>query len=439
MLGRATSAMVQQYVAICFVAVILAAGGASTLVVGVENGLGAVPPMGYNTWNDFRCDNITARNVMRVADAIVDTGLGAVGYSYINIDDCWAVSRNPHTFELVPDPIAFPDGMKAVADYVHGKGLRFGIYTDRGPLTCANRTGSAGFEGVDAETFASWGVDFLKEDSCYADSDHHDVAIADYMRMRDALNATGRPIFFSLCGWHTWYAPVGRSLGNSWRISGDVSDWSSVYAAAQLNSELSPFAGPGGWNDPDMLVGSSAGGAIHNTPEQSRTQFSLWSIMASPLLIGSNLLGMSKYDLETYSNTEVIAVNQDALGVQGKPIASNCSPSVRLPGSGGDNRVPECQQVWAKLLSDGSAALIFVNWAGPPTTVECDSVCLSTALGSSQDSVYVRDLWKHRDLGVLSKIRMRVGADGASVTLKITPAPTHCHPSHCMHSGVKPS
>ena len=186
------------------------------------------------------------------------------------------------------------------------QGLKFGIYTDRGNLTCAGRPGAGGHEQLDAETFASWGVDYLKEDSCNA-TQNHDEAFYEYGLMRDALNQvklrcfsplhhgaqTGRHIYFSLCGWHSWYSPVGSGIANSWRISGDCNKWLSIVEAILVNQALSHNAGPGGWNDPDMLVGSSHLAAVYNTPDQSRTQFSLWSIMAAPLLIGSNILNMS--------------------------------------------------------------------------------------------------------------------------------------------------
>ncbi len=231
------------------------------------------PAMGYNTWNDFRCNGISAANVMAVADKIIELGLNFAGYHYVNIDDCWCTGRENGTNVLIPDPVAFPNGMKAVADYVHSlvcwhstascintnflirvilQGLKFGIYTDRGTNTCAGRPGSQGYEALDAQTFASWGVDYVKEDSCNAPSDPPS-AFQQYGTMRDALNAvrfcqrylfvcsfisdldvlvqTGRPIYFSLCGWNSWYAPVGWTLGNSWRIAGDCNQWPSVYNA----------------------------------------------------------------------------------------------------------------------------------------------------------------------------------------------------------------
>ena len=253
---------------------------------------------------------------------MVSEGLAALGYTYLNVDDCWSAGRDA-AGRLVPDPKAFPQGMKPLVDYVHSKGLRFGIYADRGDATCAGYEGSLGHEAVDAQTWADWGVDYLKEDSCFASTDHA-TAFAQYDSMRRALNATGRPIFLSLCGWNAWYAPRGAGLGNSWRIAGDADDWPHIYAAARTNEALARWAGPGGFNDPDMLVGSNTAAAAHITPAQQRTQFSLWAVMAAPLLIGAPITSMTPHDLATYSNRRVIAVNQDRLGLQGEVVFSNC-------------------------------------------------------------------------------------------------------------------
>ena len=230
---------------------------------------------------------------------MVDSGLLKLGYEYLNIDDCWASARNTTgDNRLIADPKFFPSGMKSLADYVHSKGLKFGIYTDRGSLTCAQRPASGGFETIDAQTFADWGVDFLKEDSCYS-PDVPEVAFQQYGLMRDALIKTGRPIFFSLCGWHDWYAPEGASLANSWRMAGDGYGWSQVFNAIRTSEKLYPFAKPGAWNDPDMLLGSSHQASNFMTEKQSRFQFSLWSVIAAPLLLSSNMLNMTAYDFET--------------------------------------------------------------------------------------------------------------------------------------------
>ena len=312
---------------------------------------------------------------MKVADAFARLGLHKYGYEYINIDDCWATGRNKTTGAIIEDPKAFPEGMKAVADYVHSKGLKFGIYTDRGTATCVGRPGSQGYEKIDAETYASWGCDYLKEDSCNAPTDH-ETAFKQYGIMRDALNATGRHIFFALCGWSNWYAPVGKTLGNSWRYGYDVNNWQSAWGnSIDAATSVATYAGPGGWNDPDALIGTSPSAAVHMTKTQSRTQFSLWAVMAAPLIIGSNILNLSAYDLETYINTEVIGVNQDPLGIQGTVIYQNCSHDtepILLPKVGSTGQrdrqglqiftVPDCKQIWTRQLRDGYA-LAFWNVA----------------------------------------------------------------------------
>lgn len=225
---------------------------------------------------------------------------------------------------------------------------------------------------MDAQTFADWGVDYLKEDSCFSISGRKE-ALAQYRRMRDALNQTGRHIFFSLCGWHAWYAQSGRELGNSWRIGGDVGDFPSLYNAIRSSELLDQYAGPGGWNDPDMLVGSSPGASIQLTPTQSRMQFSMWAILAAPLLLGTRPSLMTSWDLETYSNTDVISVSQDALGVQGSLLLSDChqqGPHIR-------KKVPDCAQVWGRPLADGNFALCMVNFGARPRDVVCNADCLA--------------------------------------------------------------
>jgi alpha-galactosidase len=369
--------------------VILAVMSLLTSVFAVDNGLGLLPQMGYNTWNDFNC-NINAQNLKDAADAIIRFGLDKVGYKYVNLDDCWAVSRQSDG-TIVADPKGFPDGMAAVADYVHTLGLKFGIYTDRGTMTCQRRPGSQGFEVIDAKTYASWGVDYLKEDSCYA-SDDHPTAFKQYGAMRDALNATGRPIFFSLCGWNSWYAPQGESLGNSWRISGDCYNWPSIITAINTNADLAQYAGPGAWNDPDMLIGSSNTTAMHVLPYQSRTMFSMWAVMTAPLLIGSNIINLNSWDLATYSNPAVIAINQDSLGKQGTRVAGG--QLVAAFPLGGQSTF----NVWAKALSNKATAVCFLNNANSSADVICDANCFKAA-GLTQNSYTVFDAWTKARLG----------------------------------------
>lgn len=355
-----------------------------------DNGVGRTPAMGYNTWNDFRCD-ISAADIKGAADAIVRQGLDKLGYEYVNMDDCWAKGRNADGSPY-PDPSTFPQGIKDVADYVHSKGLKFGIYSDRGTLTCAGRPGSQNYEKIDAQTYASWGVDYLKEDSCYAPQDHQQ-AFTQYGLMRDALNATGRRIYFSLCGWNSWYAPQGWTLGNSWRIAGDCNTWPNVLNAIDTNAPLAQYARPGGWNDPDMLIGSNNKTAAHLSATQSRTMFSMWAVMAAPLLIGSNINNLNSWDLETYSNSEVIAVDQDPLGLQGMRLVG---------GNLIQNPVGPSYNIWGRKLSGGNAAIIFLNNANNAQTLTCDATCLSKLGFTADQRVAVRDLWQHKDLGVIT-------------------------------------
>jgi alpha-galactosidase len=367
--------------------------------------------MGYNTWNDYECA-VTEDDVKKSADAIVSLGLDKLGYEYVNLDDCWAKGRDADGV-VYADPETFPSGMASLADYVHSKGLKFGIYTDRGVMTCAKRPGSYNHEEIDAQTYAKWKVDYLKEDSCYSTwFFDEEKAFAEYGKMRDALNATGRPIYFSLCGWRSWYAPKGASLGNSWRIAQDDRTWITVLNSINVNVNLSEYAGPGGWNDPDMLIGS---GYFTITEAQARTQFSMWSVMAAPLLIGSNLLNMSDYSLETYSNTEVIAVDQDPLGKQGiRLVGSNLHDNGR-----GIN-------IWGRKLQDGGIALVFLNNEMSTGTLTCDSSCFAQ-LGMTSGTLSVRDLWAHANGNPISapfSFSVSVPGGGASAMYKFTPKAT---------------
>jgi alpha-galactosidase len=267
-----------------------------------------------------------------------------------------------------------------LAQYVHNKGLKFGVYTDRGNETCGGRPGSLHHEKIDALTYAKWGVDYLKEDSCYATQDHA-AAFAEYGAMRDALNATGRPIFFSLCGWNDWYAPVGYGLGNSWRIGPDDQQWENVINNVNIDVKLSKYAGPGGWNDPCLLLGDRL------SYEQAKTQFSLWSVLAAPLLISANIRNMTDQFLNIYKNQEVIAVNQDPAGKQG----------FRVAGQALDINANISINVIARPLHTGSWAAVFVNVGKSTSDIVCKSTCLKMMGFSSKDQIKVRDLWTHKD------------------------------------------
>ena len=271
---------------------------------------------GYNTWNDVG-KHLDAAALEARVDAMVASGLRDAGYTYFNLDDGWAAdARDPKTHVLPASSTAFPKGMKAFADYVHGKGLKLGLYTDRGTQTCAGKPGSYGYEAVDAKQYAAWGCDYLKEDNCHAPggANNHSEAFYRFGLMRDALNATGRPVFFSVCGggdqapWNSlaWMAQPpsgGAALANAWRIAPDCVEWVTTLHALSIDAGLARFSGPGGFNDPDMLLTSTKGAVRKLGPVQSRTQFSIWAVLAAPLLIGGPISQLSAWDLETYKNT----------------------------------------------------------------------------------------------------------------------------------------
>lgn len=336
------------------------------------NGLARTPPMGWNSWNHFSC-NVNEQTIRETADAMVSSGMRDAGYRYVVIDDCWQVARDANG-ALVADPQRFPHGIKALADYVHSKGLLFGIYTDAGTNTCQGRPGTLGHEDQDARTFAAWGVDYVKEDWCHAKGLD---APTQYAKFRDALMRTGRPIVLSICEWGSnqpWeWAP---RVGNLWRTTDDIEDtWASMLDNLDQSAQHATAAGPGAWNDPDMLEVGNGG----MTDEEYRAHFSLWAIMAAPLIAGNDLRDMSATTIATLTNREVIAVDQDSLGAQGILVWE---------------RPPE-MQVWAKPLHDGSRAIALLNRSSAPARI---TASFSRA-GIRTDSALVRDLWTHRDLG----------------------------------------
>src|SRR4051812_1707738 len=306
----------------------------------LDNGLARTPPMGWNDWNAFGC-NVTEALVEQTADYFVSSGLRSAGYQYVNIDDCWLTHSRDAAGNLVPDPAKFPDGITGTADYVHARGLKLGIYESAGTATCAGYPGSLGHERQDAASFASWGVDYLKYDNC------NNQGVADqtrYTAMRDALAATGRPIVYSLCNWGnaavwTW----GAGAGNLWRTTGDISaSFGSMLSNFHTNVGLAQYAGPGAWNDPDML---EVGNGMSFT--EDRAELSLWAEMAAPLIAGTALRPASPATLSLYLNPGVIAVDQDPLGRQGREVSS----------AGG-------LDVLAKPLSNGDVSVVLFNETG---------------------------------------------------------------------------
>eukprot|EP01059_Diplonema_ambulator_P015467 TRINITY_DN2660_c0_g1_i1.p1 TRINITY_DN2660_c0_g1~~TRINITY_DN2660_c0_g1_i1.p1 ORF type:complete len:406 (+),score=110.72 TRINITY_DN2660_c0_g1_i1:128-1219(+) len=335
--------------------------------------------MGYNSWYDLECTGAMNETTLRMtADAMVAKGLVGVGFEYLNLDDCWAAGRDAQGV-VYPEASRFPSGMKALADYAHNKSLKFGVYTDRGNNTCAGRPGSLDHEEIDALTYASWGVDYLKEDSCYASTDHQ-TAFDEYGKMRDSLAASGRPIYFSLCGWESWYAPVGASLGNSWRIGQDDVNWKGILVNINVMATVAQYSAPGGWNDPCLLLSIDATGAEVVTPLQSRAQFSMWAVMTAPLLISGSVLKMTPYTLQTYTNKDVIAVNQDPLGHGGIRVA-------------GDDLPTSPTNVWGKTLTNNRVAMVFLNVGSVEATVTCPQSCLAQLNITSLSQKTVKDLW----------------------------------------------
>jgi alpha-galactosidase len=333
--------------------------------------LAPVPPMGFNTWNRFGCD-VDETLIRQTADAMVETGMRDAGYKYLVIDDCWQVERGADG-RIIADPKKFAGGMKALADYLHSKGLLFGLYTDIGPKTCAGRPASAGFFDVDAATYAEWGVDYIKVDWCNCDDLD---APSEYARFRDALRRTGRPIVLSICEWgrnDPW--KWAKGVGQLWRTTADIGDdWESVVWIVGANSRHAAAAGPGGWNDPDMLEVGNGG----MTFDEYKTHFSLWAIMAAPLMAGNDLRAMTEETRSILLNKEVIEVDQDPLGVQGDVVIER--------GYGG--------QVWMKPLADGSKAVAFVNYGGR----ELAQYVRWAQIGLPPGPARVRDLWALQDM-----------------------------------------
>ncbi|WP_329164776.1 NPCBM/NEW2 domain-containing protein [Streptomyces sp. NBC_01267] len=380
------------------------------------NGLALTPPMGFNNWNSTGCSaDFNETMVKGIADIFVDKGLKAAGYQYVNLDDCWAKPQRDADGKLVPDPVRFPNGIKAVADYVHSKGLKLGIYTSAGTKTCdsVGLPGALGHEYSDAQQFADWGVDYLKYDNC---NNLGIDAVQRYKTMRDALAATGRPIVYSICEWGSnkpweWAGDVG----NLWRTTGDISDsWSSMLSILKQNLPLDAAAGPGHWNDPDMLEVGNGG----MTDTEYRTHFSMWSIMASPLLIGTDLRKASAETYDIVTNKEVIAVDQDPLGKQGKVLSSE----------GG-------RWVVAKEMADGSRAVALFNESDSPQRVSTTA----SAVGLPEASGYTeRDLWQHKTYNTAGSLSATVPAHG-TVLLRVAQDPKWAAYPSAVESGISGS
>jgi alpha-galactosidase len=375
----------------------------------VSKGLALTPPMGFNTWNKFGC-NVSDDLVRGTADAMVKSGMKDAGYQYVVIDDCWQVSRDANG-NIVADALRFPNGIKPVADYVHSLGLKFGIYSDAGALTCQKRPAGLGHEYQDALMYAAWDVDYLKYDWCNTLPGQD--ARSSYANIRQALDASGRSIVLSICEWGShqpwlWGKEVG---GNLWRSTGDIQDrWAGKkewgpgnccsYGMLDIvdeNESLYSYAGPGHWNDPDMLEVGNGG----MTTTEYRSHFSLWALMAAPLIAGNDLRNMTPDIHDILTNKEVIAIDQDPLGRQGRRVWKD-----------GDF------EVWSKQLQDGDRAVILLNRgsSGHEITVNWEQLGYPGHLSAA-----VRDLWAHKDLGKFTGKFSAMVASHAVVMVRVVP------------------
>ena len=378
------------------------------------NGLALTPPMGWNSWNKFGC-NVNEALIRESADAMVSSGMKDAGYLYIVIDDCWHGKRDSLGF-IQANPEHFPSGMKALADYIHAKGLKFGIYSDAGWKTCAGRPGSRGHEYQDAMKYAEWGIDYLKYDWCNTEGLNAEGA---YLTMRDALYAAGRPIVFSLCEWGNnkpW--EWAENIGHLWRTTGDIAavfdgevnhgSWSSwgVLKILDMQKGLRVYAGPGHWNDPDMMeIGNGM------SVNEDRAHFTMWCMLAAPLMAGNDLQKMSNETKSILTNKEAIAVDQDSLGIQGFKYSANDSV-----------------ETWFKPLSDGTWALCFLNrgiikrkiqfnWNEKPVKDDFSK----REIDFSKKSFNIRNLWTKKDIGKTSGT-LKTELPGHDVLLlKLTP------------------
>ncbi len=378
---------------------------------GLENGLARTPPMGWNSWNSFEL-NINEETIRNMADAMLQTGMKSAGYEYVIVDAGWKSKERTSDGKLAPDPRKFPSGMKSLGDYIHSRGLKFGIYTDAGTQDCDGAgPGSSGHEEIDAATFAAWGVDYVKEDWCK--SEGLDAKNA-YTKMSRALQATGRPMVFSICEWgdnQPWlWAP---SVANLWRTTGDNKNcwdcgretmdkpggyprgWTLI-----LDSQvpLNRFAGPDHWNDPDMLQVGNPGLSF----EESRAHFSLWAILAAPLIAGNDLRTMTPQTSSIIQNTDVIRVDQDALGAQGTRVRKD-----------GD------LEIWARPLADGDEAVVLFNRSSSTAKITVDWKDLHW---NEQQEASVRDLWAQQDQGIKRKQYTASVPSHGVVMIRLEPA-----------------
>lgn len=378
--------------------------------------LAMTPPMGWNSWNKFGC-NVDEKLIREVADALVSTGMKAAGYTYVNIDDCWHGDRDSLGF-IHPDPKRFPSGMKALADYIHSKGLKLGIYSDAGSQTCGGRPGSRGYEFQDAQTYATWGVDYLKYDWCNTEGLKAEGA---YKTITAAIRKAGRPMVLSICEWGNDKPWVwGPNVGHLWRTTGDVyncfdcikdhGSYKSLGVMQILDKQdgLRKYAGPGHWNDPDMLeVGNGM------KPGEDRAHFTMWAMIAAPLIAGNDLRKMSEQTKAILMDKDVIAVNQDSAGVQAFKYA-----------------VKDSVETWFKPLQRGDWAVCFLNRSKTDKPIDFNWATESVvddlsgkALDAGKTAYAVRNLWAKKEAGATNQPLKAVVPGHDVVLVRLTRKP----------------
>lgn len=383
-------------------------------------GVAPTPPMGWNSWNEFGCSasKVTAAQVLAIGDALVDSGMRDAGYEYVNIDDCWLEAARAADGTLQPTA-GFPEGLRPVADYLHERGLKLGIYGDRGNTTCAGRAGAEGHEALDADTYVSWGIDYLKFDNCCsgdACTFEESVFRPQYELMgaeltRAAAAADREELVYSICAW--WFYEWAVGLGHLWRTTTDIrANFASVMANLVVNRRYAAYAGPNRWNDPDMLeVGvKSAVIADRFTADEERAHFAMWAMMAAPLIAGNDLTEMSDATRSLLTHEEVIAIDQDALGLQGVPVRIE-----ELPDDA-DGDVQE-RSVWVKPLNaSGARAIALLNASSEPAEMR---IAWAEA-GLRPGPARVRDVWERAELGWYDEGYATTVGPHAVVLLRVT-------------------
>jgi len=385
-----------------------------------DNGLATTPPMGWNTWYQYFCD-VSQDLVIGTIDSMISTNLYKYGYQYINLDDCWSdkQGRDIIRSRLVPDPTRFSKGMNYLSDYAHQNGLKMGIYSDVGTKTCGGYPGSYLYYDIDAQTFADWGIDFLKLDFCNINNDILKTPWVYYKSMSEALNMTGRPMLFSICNWGvkapwTW-AP---SMSNMWRTTGDSEVfWPRVMQVLTENRYLSTYSGVNHWNDPDMLLvgvnGTKDGKPISLTERESRAQFAIWCVINAPLLLSNDLrkLDNNSWIWNVIANPEVIAVNQDSIAVQGQMIKEVITGTFSSDGKSCTSSSCSRTEIWMKPYTNNPAtyAIVFFNRANDYNQNDSKFKSLKMTINWDQigmpgdTNMNVRNLWKKKDEGTFQK------------------------------------